>query len=62
MTKYELLNSLRKTSFVMKGMAVMMAAYGDDPGWLKHAKELEEAADMVMSWSCQKVESCDHDE
>ena len=56
MNKYELFNELRKTSFAMKGAAIQMAIYGDSQEWLQHAKELEDAADMVMSWSLERKE------
>ena len=55
MKEIELNYELRKTSFVMKGMAAVMATYGG-PEWLQHAKELEDAADMVMSWSLERKE------
>lgn len=56
MNKYEPFSELRKTSFAMKGMAIQMATYGEGQEWLQHAKELEAAADMVMSWSLTRKE------
>ena len=56
MNEIELRHEMRKTALIMKGMSVLMSAYSYDHECAKHSRELEAAADMVMSWSCQKVE------
>lgn len=56
MNELELTHKLRETAFTMKGMAVIVAVYSKGEEWQTRAKELEKMADMVMSWSCHRVE------